>query len=283
MAPIVIGAVVAAALPFMWLGLPSVIGAGFAAGAMATLLLPHRKDALDVVNGALATLAGASLGLWAATALIPASLPALLSATMTAVVVGLVASQGLLPAALRFDSKDPLPSRSAVQRALKVPYRPPVFHALDLYGQIRSRAPAREMRLGLAEVATWVWRLQVTLQALDTELESIDVDDIGERIATCEADSHPDTFTRERRKATAEHLRRLLSHRDAIAIERGRTEAAVDYATAYLEEARAGLAVAQTLPGEHAPQRLRQVLEQLRTHAEEGDARRRTARELDGL
>ncbi|MFT4622899.1 MAG: hypothetical protein ACI8PZ_001555 [Myxococcota bacterium] len=283
-APLVVGAVLAAATPFMWLGLPAVIGAGFAAGAAATLLLPHRIDALDILNGGLATLAGASLGLWAATALIPGALPTVVSAALTAMVVGLVASQGLLPSALRFDRNIPLPSRSQVRRSLKVPYRPPVFRALDLYAQARHRAPERDMRRGLAEVATWVWRLQVTLQSLDEELTSIDVEDISARIDACAVDEdHADPFTRDRRAATAEHLKRLLSHRELIATEHSRTGAAVDYAIAYLEEARAGLAVAQKLPGEHAPNRLHEVLDKLRSHVEAGDARRRTARELDGF
>ena len=282
-APLVVGAVVAASLPFLWLGLPAVIGAGFVAGGAATLLLPQRKDALDVINGALATLAGASLGLWAASALVPAALPSVVGAVLTAAIVGLVASQGLLPSALRFDRAISLPSRSQIRRTLKVPYRPSAFRALDLYGQARHRAPERELRRGLAEVATWVWRLQVTLQSLDSELAAIDVEDIAGRIAACDAADAHDAFTRERKKATADHLRRLLAHRDAIATERDRTEAAVEYAIAYLEEARAGLAVAQKLPGEHAPNRLHEVLDQLRRHAEAGDARRRTARELDGL
>ena len=282
-APLVVGAVVATSLPFMMLGLPAVVTAGFAAGVAATLLLPHRTDALDLLNGGLATLAGASLGLWAATALLPANLPVMMSAALTALIVGLVASQGLLPSALRFESRVTLPTRAMVSRSLKVTYRPPALRGLELYDAIRARAPFREMRKGLAEVATWIWRLQVTLQGLDRELESIDVEDIAGRIATCEPDPAGDRFTQERRKATAEHLKRILEHRDAIATERERTQAAVEYAIAYLEEARAGLAIAQTLPGEHAPQRLHEVLAELRRHAEAGDARRRTARELDEL
>ena len=84
-------------------------------------------------------------------------------------------------------------------------------------------------------------------------------------------------------QATAEHLKRLLEHRAAIAVERGRTDALVEYALAFLEEARAGLAVARELPGEAIPDRLPEVLGRLRTQARDGDARRRTVRELDRL
>jgi hypothetical protein len=136
----------------------------------------------------------------------------------------------------------------------------------------------------MAEVATWVFRLQQTLQTLDHELESIDVVEIRQRIAACEdLNETADAFTRERKKATAVHLNRLLDHRKAIEIERGRTEAMVDYALAYLEEARAGLAVARELPGEAVPDRLSEVLDRLRSQAKEGDARRRTAREMSTI
>ena len=66
----------------------------------------------------------------------------------------------------------------------------------------------------------------------------------------------------------------------AIQTERQRTEALVDYALAFLEEARAGLAIARELPGEASPDRLPEVLGRLRDHATEGDVRRRTNREM---
>lgn len=280
-APLVIAGVTLSGLLFYVAELPAVLGAGAAAGALATFLVPQRTDWLDPVHGALGTLTGSSLGLWAATSLVPESLPSALVAVMTAGIVGLVGSQGLVPVALRFDQFPQLPTTRQIRRTLRVAYRRPVFKAVDLYRAARGQAPDVDTRRGLAEVATWVYRVQITMQALDTELDSIDPMDIQQRIHACEnlADD-ADPFTRERRQATADHLRRLLEHRRAIEVERGRNEADVDYALAFLEEARAGLAVSRELPGESVPDRLNEVLGRLRRKYQEGDARRRTLREM---
>lgn len=283
-APFIVAAVGLGGLACVAMGWPAVIGAGAVAGALATWLFPHRTDALDLVHGALGTLAGACIGLWVATMVLPASLPMFVSAALTGGIVTLLAAQGLLPVAIRFDQAPQLPSAREIQKALRISYRPPVFKALDLYQGSQAAAPDRDSRRGLAEVATWVFRLQVTLQALDGELAQIDPEQVRARI-----DQHRnlpadlDEFTRERRQATAHHLERLLQHRAAIGIERGRTDALVDYALAFLEEARAGLAVARELPGETTPDRLPEVLHRLRSSAQEGDARRRTARELGSM
>ncbi|MBX2803862.1 MAG: hypothetical protein KTR31_39670 [Myxococcales bacterium] len=283
-APLVAAGVTLAGLLFFLLQAPAVIGAGAMAGALATWMVPQRTDWVDSLNGALGGLAGSSIGLWVATSLIPAALPVSIAAALTAGTVALVGSQGLLPAALRFDHQPQLPSIREIQRALKVAYRPPVFRAIDLYKNSQAQAPDHETRKGMAEVATWVFRLQVTLQTLDMELAQIDPEQVRNRISQ-NRDLPPETddFTRDRRNATAHHLERLLDHREVIAVERRRTDALVDYALAFLEEARAGLAVARRLPGEAVPDRLPEVLDRLRNQAKEGDARRRTARELDHL
>ena len=279
--PVVAIAVTLAGMLFAAYELPAVIGAGAAAGALATWLLPHRTDWVDHVNGALGALTGSSLGLWAATSLIPASVPLVVTAIFTAGLVGLVGSQGLLPAAIRFDAGPDLPTPAQIKKELKLRYRPPVFRALELFEAAKGHAPDRETKGGLAEVATWVYRLQLTRQTLDAEAESIDPISIQERIDKYESlGQEVDEFTRERRQATAAHLRRLLEHRSLIEVEINRNEALVDYALAFLEESRAGLAVARELPGETMPDRLDEVLHRLREHAQEGDARRRTAREL---
>lgn len=283
-APLVATGVTVAGLLCFAMGLPSVIGAGAAAGALATWMVPHRTDGIDLLNGALAGLAGSSIGLWAAASILPAALPVGISAALTAGIVGLVGSQGLLPAALRFDQQPQVPSLRQVQRALRVVYRPAVFRALELYKTAQPQAPDVDTRRGLAEVATWVFRLQVTRQALEGELGQIDPDQVQSRIRkNLNLAPDVDDFTRERRQATAGHLERLLEHREVIQLESNRNEALVDYALAFLEEARAGLAVARKLPGETLPDRLPEVLERLRSQAREGDARRRTARELSSL
>lgn len=283
-APVVATGVTLVGLGAFALGIPAVIGAGAAAGALATWMVPHRTDWLDLLNGGLAGLAGCSLGLWAASAILPAALPAAASAALTAGIVALVGSQGLLPAALRFDREPEPPTIREINKTLRVTYRPPVFRALELFRTSRGQAPDAETRRGLAEVATWVFRLQETRQALDTELAQIDPESVRSRILRNRAASkEADEFTRERRQATADHLERLLEHRKAIGLEADRNEALVDYALAFLEEARAGLAVARKLPGETLPDRLPEVLDRLRNQAREGDARRRTARELSSL
>ncbi len=283
-APLVAAGVTLAGLLFYLAQWPAVIGAGAAAGALATWLVPQRTDWLDSLNGALAALAGSSIGLWAAYSLLPSSLPVVVTAVLTGAIVALVGSQGLLPAALRFDHAPQLPTVRQIQKALRVGYRPPVFRALDLYNNAQGQAPDRETRRGMAEVSTWVFRLQVTLQTLDTELAQIDPEQVRSRIEQYKAlPAEVDEFTRERRQATAIHLERLLEHRAAIQTERNRTDALVDYALAFLEEARAGLAVARELPGETVPDRLPEVLHRLRNQAREGDARRRTARELGAM
>lgn len=280
-APLVVATVVGCGLFAGYLSFSPVIGAGAAAGAFATWLMPQRTDSLDVLNGALGTLTGASLGLWAAVVLLPETLPAIASAPLTAALVALVASQGLLPVALRFDQGPQIPTLREIQAALRVTYRPPVLRAVELYRHAAGHVPDRDTRRGLGEVTSWVFRLQQALQTLDGELGQIDPDHVAARIQACRAlPDDVDEFTRERRQATAHHLERLLDHRRAIAVERDRTDALVDYALAFLEEARAGMAVAQRLPGEASPERLGEVLDRLRDHAREGDTRRRTAREM---
>ncbi len=283
-APIVAAAVTLSGLLFTVLGLPAVIAAGATAGALATWLLPRRTDALDLLHGALGGLTGSSLGLWAAVSLVPAAWPVWLSGLVTAAIVGLVGSQGLLASVLRFDDEPRLPSHRDIQRELRSVYRPHVFKACELYQASLKQSPDADTRRGMAEVAVWVFRLQVTLQARDQELAQIDPGQVQQRIDQFrDLPDTTDDFTRKQRRATADHLERLLEHREAIAIERDRTEALVDYALAFLEEARAGLAVARELPGEAAPGRLPEVLQRLRDQARQGDARRRTARELERL
>ncbi len=132
-------------------------------------------------------------------------------------------------------------------------------------------------------MARWVLHLQTSRGSLDAEARTIDVVDVQARIEACAGQPSDDAFTRERRAATAAHLQRLLDHHEAIQVEADRTGALVDYALAYLEEARAGLILGRRLAGDAAPTRLAEVLGRLREHAAEGDARRRTAREVSAM
>lgn len=277
--PLVTTATVLGGLASTALDLSPVLGAGAVAGFAVAWLLPEPADGLDYVNAALGAAAGSAIGLWAASALMPDLVGTTVGAALAAAMTGLVGAQGLLPLAFRYDAVT-VPGKGTITRELKPAYRQPAFQALELYSAAIKRGPDDPTKRGLAEVCTWVFRLEKTLQTLDGDLASIDVDKVAARIAEAEATPDSDTFTRERRQATAEHLRRLLLHRKAIDTERGRTVALVDYALAYLEEAHAGLALGQQLPGEASPERLPDVLQRLRAHAAEGDTRRKTAREL---
>jgi hypothetical protein len=280
-APLIAAAAVAGAWLLGALGASPVLGAGLAAGALATWQVQRRAETLDLVHGGLGSMIGAAVGLSAAQALIPAGL---LAAPLTAALVAICAAQGLLPVALRFDSTDRIPTRRMVLRTLRSAYRAPVFKALTLFHSCSPRTLDSLTRRGLAEVAGWVYRLQITLQSRDQELASIDPEQVRARIAAHRArGADVDPASREPRAAAAHHLERLLEHRAQFEIERVHTEALVDYALAYLEEARAGLALARDLPGDAMPEGLREVLERLRSSADEGNARRRTARELTAL
>ena len=93
-------------------------------------------------------------------------------------------------------------------------------------------------------------------------------------------DETEDDFTRERQLATARHLQSLLGHAQQIRLEHARSQSMQEYALAYLEEARMGLALARALPSDAAPSRLGEVLDRLRSHAQESETRRKTAREV---
>lgn len=280
--PLVTAATVLGGMLSAAVDLSPVIGAGAVAGLAVAWLVPEHTDALDYVHSALGTAAGAAIGLWAAHQLLPDLVGTYGGAVGAAALTGLVGAQGLVPLALRFDAIT-VPTWRQINRELQPLYRPPAVEALQLYATAVTRGPDVETRRGLAEIVTWVFRLQKTLQTLDSDLTAIDPAKIQARIDCAEAPGEDDGFTRERRQATATHLRRLLDHRQLIATERTRTLSLVEYALAFLEEARAGLAIGQHLPGEAAPERLGEVLERLRTHAASGDARRKSAREVASL
>ena len=277
--PLVASLVTAAGMAMSALELSPIIGAGLMAGAIAAWMVPEPTDWLDHLHAALGVVTGSSLGLWAATLMLPATAQPIVGVVLTAALVGLMGSAGLAPIALRFDHPT-LPSRRAVRRALEPTFRPEVFQAFDLYRGSSKAAPDAPTRRGLCEVATWVFRLQKARQTLERELGQINPERIQARISATEDEATTDPFTQERLQATAGHLRRLLDHRKVIELEWKRNHALVDYAVAFLEEARAGLAIAREMPGEAIPDRLPEVLERLRSHAVTGDARRRTAREM---
>ncbi len=274
--PLVLVFVVATTLVLAGIGFPGAVAAGAAAGLAAS-----RGDGVARVEGMLAGVAGAGIGLWAADRLGLVGTGGVGTALWAGTIVGLASAQALLPGALRWTLPTRIPSPGRIQATLASPYRAACMRAWQLDQSFDGSAPDRVTRAGLAEVAAWVYRLALTLQTLDGDLARIDPIAIGHRLdALTQGPPDEDPFIRDRRVGTAGHLARLLEHRAALALERARTESLQDYALAYLEEARAGLSLARVLPGERTPEALGAVLEKLRTHAAESGARRQTAREI---
>lgn len=209
------------------------------------------------------------------------------SALAAGAIVAVGSSLALLPPALRFRARPArvrMPGDDVIKVSLGEPYRPPVLQAGRLEHQLSVEAPDTPTREGLTEVAHWVWQLGLTLQALDKDIASIVPDEVEARREALQPREGEvvDAFVRDRQRGTLDHLDRLLEHRAVLVRERARSESLQAYALAYLEEARAGLAVARRLPGEHTPEALGSVLERLREHAADRSNRRDAARELTG-
>lgn len=272
----------AAGLGLAWLaaplGLPSVVLAGAGVGLVGAWIRGLDTSRLDLANGALA---GAIAAAVAGTVFVSGVLGGLHPIANFAL-VGLAAAISLAPTWFRFKSRSEVPTEKKVELTLEALYRPPVLRSLTLHGQLRAARPPGEMMEGLHEVVGWVYRLAQSLQTLGREVDELDEERLIERVELLqlEAEETEDEFLRDRRFATAEHLRKLLQHGQQLRLEQERTASLQEYAIAYLEEARLGLTLARALPGEQAPARLNEVLDKLRGHAVEGDVRRKTAREV---
>ena len=262
-------------------GLPELPLAGALVGLCAAWLRSGRSR-LELVNGALAGVIASSL---AALAWWQGWLAFGQHWLLEFALLGGFAALVLAPTLVRFQSRSEVPSRKRVELTLELRHREPVYRAVELYGQLKAARPEEETLLGLEEVVSWVYRLAQSIQTLTRELDNVDTQDLSDRIELLlmEAEETQDEFTRDRRLATATHLEKLLQHAEQLKLEQERCSSLQEYALAYLEEARMGLALARTLPGEATPGRLGEVLGKLRGHAREGDARRRTAREVNGL
>lgn len=238
------------------------------------------RGMLGRLEAGLAGLAASFVALWLGGMLDVLPLP--VQGVLSILLMALASSQALLPGALRFRATAMVPSPAQISRSLNQSYRAPCLRAWQLDQELSS-APDPHTREGLAEVGGWVYRLAQTLQTLDTDIHSIKAEEVANRRdqLMAEAATTEDPFIRDRHQGTARHLERLLEHRESLARERARTASLQDYALAYLEEARAGLALARVLPGERTPEQLGVVLDKLRTHAAEGGARRQAARELE--
>lgn len=266
------------------LGLSPILTAGAAAGTLAVALAQGAGGG-RALQGAFAGAAAAGLGARLAAELLAPLAPGLAQAGLEGAITGLLAAQGLWVAAIRWIASDRLPSRAAIDRTLPAELREPCYRALALDRALAAQTPDPDTRDGLGEVAAWVYRLSWTLAALGRELGALEPERVEARLAEAKksAEEASDPLTREPREATARHLEQLVQHRDALRLEQQRTSALIEYALAFLEQARAGLALARVRPGEGMPERLGDVLDRLRSQTAEGDARRRTARQLTPL
>lgn len=262
-----------------------VLAAGAVAGLGVTFMDGVSSDGWRRLQGTLGGAAGAGVGWWAATTIVGPVGESALTGALQGLALGLVGSQALLTSAMQWKSTDRVPKPGRIRATLAPAYREPCLRAWQLDRVFDKQAPDPDTRDGLGEVAAWVYRLNWTLMSIDREITALEGEGLAERrVGLLErAAASSDDFTRERLQATAHHLAQLSDHRDALALERGRTAAMCEYASAFLEEARAGLALARVQPGEHVPDRLGDVLSRLRTHAAAGDARRKTAREIGAL
>jgi len=279
---LVIPAAVLAVAASMAVGLPAWSASGLVAGLAAAWLTLGRHQAWRLLNTALAGAALLPLGLLAQHYL-TALLPVGLALPVTTLVASLLTALLLVVMAVDWRPLARIPSPRRIRSTLAPQYQEPCLKAWEHDRVVRSMAPDRETRDGLGEVAAWVYRLSLGLQEQDTELGLLSQEDIGDRIegarrAVYETD---DAYTRDRRQATLRHLERMEQHREALALERQRTESLVEYALATLAEARAGLAFSRRGTGGPAPEGIDQVLQRLRTHATAEAARRDTARELE--
>jgi hypothetical protein len=262
--------------------LPTWTAAGLVAGLAAAWLELGHRPIWRLTNAALAGAAIFPLAVTAQRAL-AGSLPALLAAPLSILAASAGTAIVLAVVALDWHAVARIPSPRRIRSALAPRYQEPCLKAWEHDRIVHTLAPDRETREGLGEVAAWVFRLSLALQEQDQELTLLAGEDIGQRVDAARAavQTTEDGYTRDRRQATLRHLELMERHRDALALERQRTESLLEYALATLSEARAGLAFSRKGSGLPAPEGLDQVLGRLRAYASEEAARRDTARELE--
>lgn len=279
---VVIPATVLAVAAAVAMGLPAWSAAGLVGGLAVAFLSLGRRQPWRLLNTALAGAALLPLGLLAQHHL-AALLPLGMALPVTTLVASLLTALLLVVMAVDWRPLDRIPSPRRIRSTLAPCYQEPCLQAWQHDRVVRTMAPDRETRDGLGEVAAWVYRLSLGLQEQDSELGLLSQEDIGDRVASARKAVYgtDDAYTRDRRQATLRHLERMEQHREALALERQRTESLVDYALATLAEARAGLAFSRRGTGGPAPEGIDQVLQRLRTHATAEAARRDTVRELE--
>lgn len=263
-------------------GAPGLVAAGLGAGLAHGLAECGRQRTWNVVNTALAGAVLAPLAFsvasWTSSLLPPALASAFGAATFSLV----FALTAVFPR-IEWHPVARVPPLHRIRATLRERYHPASIRAWELDRNLGRYSPDQQTREGLGEVAAWVYRLSLQMQALDHELDALPLETLQERIATATraAESTTDPYTRERRQATVRHLESLARHREALELERQRTESLIEYSLATLEETRTSLVFARPMPGHAVPEGLDEVLGRLRSHAAEEVARRNTAREFE--
>jgi hypothetical protein len=269
------------------LGLSAAIGGGASWGLSTAYARAHEKEeslrlelaAQTVLTGA----AGAALALFAICFLRSVSAPQ--PAWLWSAAIGAVTAAGALTSWLptRLATPSTPPTLREIRRRLSPAYQAPAIAALERYGAIARRVPATEPPSPIGEIARWVVRLQLTAEALDRAIGAIPVEATRGRIASLSGRSDDDPAERARRTATLGHLVRLLEHRDAMCAERRRTQSLVEFALAALDECDASATLGAPLPSDRTPDRIPEVLAQLRAFTADRDARRRAWHEVVAL
>ena len=280
--PLVLPAVCFAGWAAGSLGLPGWSAAGLTAGLCAGLLETGRRPAWRLANAALggAALFPAALRVQAD---LSAALPGVLALPLATLTASLLCALVLPLLAIEWRPVARIPSPRSIRATLAPRYQGACLKAWEHDRVVREMAPDRETREGLGEVAAWVYKLSVAMQDQDQELSLLSAEDIAGRVESARAAvaRTDDPYTRDRRQATLRHLELMERHRDALALERQRTESLLEYAMATLAEARAGLAFTRKGSTGPAPEGLDQVLARLRAHADDEAARRDSLRELE--
>lgn len=266
----------------LYVGISGLFGAGLVTGLGLAASRVGAREPWKLAETALAGAVLAPLGHLAAHGLGP-HMPTWLAPGLTAFVASLVSAQTLFFLDLDWREMARIPSPRRIRATLRDPFRSACLRAHELDGSLRRYAPDRATREGLGEIAAWIYRLSLSLQAMDDELEELPEEHIQHRIATMEeaAAGTGDSFTRDRRHAAQRHLEGLLRHRHALVVEKERTESLVEYAMATLEEARTSLFYTRRVPGHPTPRGVDEVLDRLRSYSAEETARRDAVRELE--
>ncbi|HCH62164.1 MAG: hypothetical protein CL927_18690 [Deltaproteobacteria bacterium] len=253
-----------------------------ATGALLPSVERPSPHLLHRVEAALGLLTCAGIGAFVAESIVSTAWLPMARAGVTGVVMGGVSSLSLGILAIRHRVISRVPDRETIAAALDARHRGPALLAWQLDARLQHISPDRNTRDGLREVAAWVFRLQWTQQNLAREEDRMGSLVLEARILdlTERAASEQDAFTRDRLRASVQHLQRIQEHRKGLAFERGRAAALAEFATAFLEEACSGLTLAGVQAVGPTAARLPEVLERLRAYSDHRDAARRTQREL---